>query len=265
MKRLKLQKTMSGLPHPKDRKVDQFQRKLRRDVRIDQQKEQLSNKQSLTASRFFWFREQCCHLLQQDPKRLQTGFTAAEIEALCQLYVDRNDVEVAELKKLRNVPQGRVKHLSALKQLETDQFLSVKGLSVPSLTTTEAVEILCKIWDGDAKMITCVPVASCRKANLAPKELVSSLLATTLSPDSVRESNVAKNSSSKLRRFMSEGKEMKNQNVKHRAEERKRSVKTVKSASDVAREGKQRRVLQQQVQTKARRQAAIAVSRGLMQ
>jgi hypothetical protein len=256
---------IKSLPHPKDRKVDQLQRKLRREVRLDSQKDHLNSKQALVASRFFWFRDQVQAIVAADPSRKVNGFTDDEVAALASLNVDRNNDEVAELKTLRNPPAGRIKHLNNMRQSELDQLNSVKGITVPDLSKGECLDILLDVWDGDDRTITCVPLSQCSKVGKNVADALSKFQAVIRSTHEVREEQLNLHAPSKLRRFTSEGTEAKaRKNLTKTREERKKSVKVGKASGEVAESGRKRRVLQQQSRTKIRRQAAVAASRGLM-
>lgn len=245
--------------------MDQLQRKLRREVRLDTQKDHLSSKQALVASRFFWFREQVQAVVASDPSRKENGFTEGEVAALVSLNINRNMDEVDELKAVRNPPLGRIKHLTNVRQVESDQFASVKGITVPNVLDAEGVEILLDIWDGDDRTITCVPVWQCSKLGKDVSAEVAKFQNVIKSTVEVREEQLNLHASSKLRRFTSEGTDAKARTqLKKTREERKKSVKAMQSADEVAESGKKRRVLQQQTRTKVRRQAAVAASRGLM-
>lgn len=256
---------VQALCHPKDRKVDQFQRELRRNVRLDQQKDALDNKQAIVAARTFWFREQVSSLHRVSPA---AGFSALDLAALTQLNIDKNDDEISELKKQRNPPTGRIRHLGALKQVLMDQFSSVKGISVPNILTDDGVEALTSIWDGDFRTVNCVPMMMCSSRSTQAKDLaecVEKWKSLLMPADDVREQlvNIA-HAPTKLKRFVAEGHEAKAKDLNKTREARKRSVKASQSGAEIAAAGKQRRVLQQQARTKARRQAAIAASRGLV-
>jgi hypothetical protein len=263
---IKKMKEVKSLPHPKDRKVDQLQRRLRREIRLDTQKDFLSSKQALTASRFFWFREQVQAIVSAEPHRAASGFTADELVALTSLNVDRNVEEVNELKSIRNPPAGRIKHLNNVRQTEYDQFASVKGITVPNVLDAASLEILLTIWDGDDRTITCVPMTQCSKHGKKSIEAdVAKFQSMIKSTEKVREEQLNVHATSQLRRFTSEGTEAKARStLKKNREERKKSVKAGKAAGEIAESGKKRRVLQQQAMTKSRRQAAVAASRGLM-
>lgn len=263
---IKKMKEVKSLPHPKDRKVDQLQRRLRREVRLDTQKDFLNSKQALTATRFFWFREQVQAIVSAEPSRVTSAFTADELAALTSLNIDRNIEEVNELKSVRNPPAGRIKHLNNVRQTEYDQFASVKGITVPNVLDSESLEILLNIWDGDDRTITCVPLMQSSKMGKKSLETDIAKFQTMIkSTDKVREEQLNVHAPTKLRRFTSEGTEAKaRKDLRKNREQRKRSVKAGKAAGEVAESGKKRRVLQQQAQTKSRRQAAVAASRGLM-
>ena len=259
MKDLKTSRTIKALPHPKDRKIDQLQRKVRRDVRLQGNREWLDSERGLLATRCFWFREQCRQLLTLDANR---SFTPHDVECLTMLYIARNDEEIADLKKQRNPSKGRIKHLEALKQHENDQLASVKGIPVPDIFTPETVDILVNIWDADSRTLGCVAMSTCSKlagnrtvVSAAQTESMQQLLKPTAD---VREVQMEHSSSkSKLARFTQEG-------ASKRGSNQKKSVKTQKTSKQVAKEGKDRRVLQQQTQAKSRRAAAVAMSRGLV-
>lgn len=140
-----------AVPHPRDRSVRQLEKKEKRAIRIEAQKTRLKTEQTLHLMRFFWFREQCSAL----------GYTTTPvpedvIALLAQLYVERNDEEVAELKAQRNPPLGRIKTLEAARQQEMDELASAKGLRIPSLGDADDVEILTEIWDGTKETVTVV-------------------------------------------------------------------------------------------------------------
>ncbi|KAG5464484.1 hypothetical protein LSCM1_00674 [Leishmania martiniquensis] len=142
-----------AVPHPRDRSVRQLEKKEKRAIRIDAQKNRLKMQQTMLLMRCFWFREQCIAL----------GYTTTSVPddtvaQLVQLYVDRNNEEMLALQAQRNPPVGRIKVLEATLQAEKDELHSAKGLRVPSMTDADDVEILTEIWDGMQETVTVVPL-----------------------------------------------------------------------------------------------------------
>jgi hypothetical protein len=261
MRKLKKEK-LSQLVHPKDRKVDQLQRGLRRQVRLEQQQEKRQRAIDVKANRFFWFREQCGQLLAD-----RKVWTDKEAEALTHCYVHRNDQEIAQLKSLSTPPRGRIRVLEALLDHEEDQFKSQKGIEIPEITSEEGVEILVNVWDGDRDLIACVPVVRAVRGGV-PVGTLDHLKSLLKPIEDVREAQA--NSSTAMtrqaRKFTSEGSSFKTatRDTERDTGLRRKSVKAVPSAGETAARGKERRVLQQQQRVKVRRQHAIAMSRGLI-
>lgn len=259
MKRIeKGNRTLGSLPHPKDRKVGQFQKQQRRAAKISAQKDALSSKQNLVVFRFLWFREQVQYLL--DNGLLQVPLLPSDLSILLRLYLSRNDAEVAVLKSFRNPPAGRIKQLCAVKQVEEDQFQSTKGLLVPNLLTDAGVHALVSNWDGSLRLAGRLPsISCCSKQFPSPVQGEYDRIASALKPaEEVHEAHVSTNGATRrIKRFVKEGQRA------ARLDDRRRSVKATKSNVEVAREGKQRRVHKAQTKAKHRRAVAVAASRQL--
>lgn len=166
------------VPHPRDRSVRQLEKKERRAIRLGIQKTRLKTEQALQLMRFFWFREQCIAL-----GYTMTAVPDDVVAQLAQLYVERNDEEVAELKAQRNPPRGRIKALEATRQQEMDELASAKGLRVPNLADADDVEILTEIWDGTKETATVVSAVGFSMAGrAAPSRAALAQLAGSLRP-----------------------------------------------------------------------------------
>jgi translation machinery-associated protein 16 len=167
-----------AVPHPRDRSVRQLEKKEKRAIRLDAQKTRLKTEQTLQLMRFFWFREQCIAL-----NYTTTAVPDDVVALLAQLYVERNDDEVAVLKMQRNPPLGRIKTLEATRQREMDELMSVKGLRVPSLSAADDVEILTDIWDGTKETVTVVRAVGFSMASRpAPSRAALAQLSERLRP-----------------------------------------------------------------------------------
>ncbi|KPA81809.1 hypothetical protein ABB37_04078 [Leptomonas pyrrhocoris] len=167
-----------AVPHPRDRSVRQLEKKEKRAIRLDAQKTRLKSEQTLHLMRFFWFREQCGAL-----GYVTEAVPDDVVALLAQLYVERNDEELAELKAQRNPPLGRIKTLEALRQQEMDELASAKGLRMPSLSDADDVEILTEIWDGTKETVMVVNAVGFSLANRPrPTRAVLAQLAERLRP-----------------------------------------------------------------------------------
>ncbi|GET93739.1 hypothetical protein, conserved [Leishmania tarentolae] len=162
-----------AVPHPRDRSVRQLEKKEKRAIRLDAQKNKLKMEKTLQLMRFFWFREQCIAL-----GYTTTAVPEETVVQLVHLYVNRNKEELSALRLQRNPPVGRIKVLEATLQAEEDELHSAKGLRVPSMTDADDVEILTEIWDGAPETVTVVPLSSVSMQHSTPptKEALEQLL-----------------------------------------------------------------------------------------
>lgn len=143
----------SQLCHPRDRRVRQMEKKDKRTARLAMQKDRLTLDKALRNMRLFWFRQQCIAL-----GYLMDPVPRDRILPLVQLYINRNEGEIEVLRKCRNPPNGRIKQLQQVMEVEMDAFRSAKGIEIPVLTTGDDVEILTSIWDGEPETAVVVPV-----------------------------------------------------------------------------------------------------------
>ena len=255
---------LQSIPHPKDRKVDQLQRRMRHNYKVEAIKDRRKQHDQLTAARFFWFRCQLEGPLASQPEEF---FTEEVLEALIQLHIERNDVEIADLKKETKRPQlGRIKSLEEQRKFENSLF-ATRGLAAPEFCDKETREIMLEIWDGDGNTVTCVPTVNVVRrdhANIrgctfeATKASLASLL---LAIDEVRDAQEdAGAATSKTSQFRREAPAVK------KTEALAAKAKGVKaSATDaIASQGTGRRLLQAKRKQQLARHAALTRSRGLM-
>lgn len=252
-----------AIPHPKDRKVDQLQRQMRHNFKLEMYKDRRKQHDQLTAARFFWFRCQLEGPLSSQPDEF---YTPEVLEALIQLHIERNDSEIAELKADKKKPQyGRIKSLEEQRKYENSLF-GTKGLAAPDLCDKEVREIILEIWDGDGKLVNCVPTINVIRrdhANIrgctfeATKGHLTSLLASI---DDVRDAQEAAGvTTSKSAQFRREAP------VK-RTEVLAAKAKGVKAGTSdaIVNQGTGRRLLQAKRKQQLTRHAALSRSRGLM-
>jgi hypothetical protein len=261
MKRTKIaraKKSVSSLPHPKDRKVDQFQRKIRRETKLSAQAEARKQAEAAKSSRFFWFRTQM---------RCLGGNEVSSPVASClaKLFVARNDDESAVLKKMRNPPKGRIRHLHAIKERELDELSGSKGFLIPDVLTADGVNILTEIWDGELATIGCVPTIFVQQ--LTDKGAAAALTATLsgqLKPtEVVRDEQVQVTKTSvQLQRFCRAAK-IKKSRLSDRTARRTHSAKSTSSIAERNDDRRAKLVLRSKTEAQRRRHAAIAESRGL--
>ncbi|CCW63243.1 unnamed protein product [Phytomonas sp. EM1] len=141
------------LSHPRDRRVRQLEKKEKRNKRLVGNKNKIKAAEAQKVARFFWFREQCKAL-----GCTHKPIFSDDVLPLIQLYINRNQKEISELKSLRNPPHGSIKQLEMMFEAEMDAFRSTKGVAIPSLVDADDVEILTEIWDGQAETAVVVPV-----------------------------------------------------------------------------------------------------------
>ena len=246
--------TAKSLPHPKDRKVDQFQRKLRRDTKLSIQQETRKNEDVVRCARFFWFRTQARILRPHE-------FSENGVSALARLFIDRNDFEVSELQQQRNPQRGRIRHLEAIKQREEDEFASAAGFAMPDVQSVDGRTILTEVWDGELSTIGCVPVM---RAHPQPgtRAACDELRLRLKSADDVRHEQVESTKTPlRLQRFCS------SKNTKRLADRTSTRKQSVKSSGSIAERSEERRsklVLRSKTEAHRRRHAAISESRGLL-
>lgn len=136
-----INKEKMQLPHPRDRKVRQLQRKEKRFLKLESRKQVQVDARIQRAMRFLWFRTQCLAL------GYHTKVPVDDVPILVQLYVDRHEDELRQLKALNSPPAGRIKEIEALHAKEKEMFTN-SGFEVPILTSSDDFEILTEIWDG---------------------------------------------------------------------------------------------------------------------
>lgn len=142
MKKLQqLTKEKMQLRHPRDRKVRQLQRKEKRYLKLESRKQVQVDARVQRAMRFLWFRTQCLAL------GYHSTVPVDDVPILVQLYIDRHDDELRQLKSLKNPPAGHIKELEVLHTKEQEMF-TVSGFEIPVLTNSDDFEILTEIWDG---------------------------------------------------------------------------------------------------------------------
>jgi hypothetical protein len=254
-------KSAKSLPHPKDRKVDQFQRKIRRNVRISGQAEVRKQADQARCSRFFWIRSQLQALGGK-------AVSMSEASLLAQLFVCRNDEERIELQKLRNPPRGRIKFLQGVKDREDDELKSSTGFLIPDIITTDGATILTTVWDGELATIGCIPtihvkaLPSCEET----KNASDSLSAQLKSAGEVRDEQQRETKTSvRLQRFCKAGKKLCKSTLAERNAKRRISVKSFASTAERREERRANLALRSITAAQQRRHAAIALSRGLFQ
>jgi hypothetical protein len=127
--------------HPHSRRVTQLRRQMRRNIKTDIIKTRQKNQRSAIAARLHWFRDA---LKEVYP----LGAPTAEVmAALAEVFIRRHDAEVEFHKKARNVPKGQIRMLLRIKDTETAQLDSAKGLEVPIATNQDGLKALIE-WDG---------------------------------------------------------------------------------------------------------------------
>lgn len=129
------------LPHPRDRKVRQLQRKEQRLRKLERRKEIQEDIRIQKALRFLWFRMQCLAL------KYEKVVPDDDIPILIELYIGRHEDELLQLKSLTNPPTGRIREIEAVFTEEREKFMN-SGFEIPVLTDNNDFEILTEIWDG---------------------------------------------------------------------------------------------------------------------
>lgn len=260
------------MTHPDDRNIKQVQRMMRHNVRI----QSINEKRAMTDSGLFncayWFREQLANL------PADTELSEEVVEALVDIYIRRNEAEVSALKKQRNVPWGRIKHLEALAESERDQFRG-RGIDIPDLLEPDGRAIVTEVWDGAPATLRAVPTKKFVCRDRASKQFVAQIEAQLEPIDEVRQRN--EQASKATKRFTEEGRRYtaalgaapavatassKLDIAASRAKETQASVKRAmsKDLKSAAKSGLHRRVVQQLKSTAIRRHKQLSHSRGLL-
>lgn len=259
---------LKQITHPKDRKLDQLQKKMRHNTKIEGYKSQRKSIEALGTARVFYIRCQCAAILANHPDAHKNNlYTPELLEALILLHISRNDEEVALLKLEKRRPQhGRISLLEDQKKHETMIFGS-KGFLVPDITDPEVREILLDVWDGDARLVSCVPLKNVCRQGLDIAATEAMLRQVALDINEVREKEVEEQcANAKSIQFRTETpvavkKAMDN---KQRAADRKVSVKKGSSVREIHEKEKEKRMLQSRQRSSQKRHAAMAKSRGLI-
>eukprot|EP00758_Cryptobia_borreli_P013534 Tbor_TRINITY_DN5844_c1_g2::TRINITY_DN5844_c1_g2_i1::g.6772::m.6772/K14860/TMA16; translation machinery-associated protein 16 len=190
-----LRHNLKTITHPKDRKIDQLQKRMRHNTKIDVSKDKRRAMDSLTTTRVFWFRVQC----EKFKTHPDSFFTPELQEAMIIQHIKRNEKEIALLKMEKRPMRGRIDMLEAQQEEEASLFVR-KGLAVPDITCSDVREILCDIWDGDSALVSCVPLKTFKKKHLEIKNLTKVLEENTVPIDQVREREEVDGCSSGLKR-----------------------------------------------------------------
>lgn len=252
-----VQHKLKSIPHPKDRKIDQLQRQMRHNYKLEANKDKRKSLDALTAARFYWFRCQLQTLASQP----DSFYTPEVLEALIQMHIERNVQEIADMKKeKKRVQTGRINYLEEQMKYES-QLFATKGLPAPDITDKEIREIMLEIWDGDGRTVNCVPMSNVVRKNYPNVTSIKNQLATMLqSIDEVRDQQEAQGVvNSKSAQFRAESAVQRTKAL----EALKVSVKAV-SGDQVAKAGTERRIMQAKKRQQLKRHLALSKSRGLM-
>lgn len=258
---------LQSIPHPKDRKIDQLQRQMRHNFKLDGYKDRRKQHDQLTAARFFWFRCQIEGPLADQP---DSFYTPEVLEALMLIHIDRNDEEIAELKKetrKTKIQHGRINMLEEQKKYEL-QLFGTKGLPAPDLCDKETREIMLEIWDGDGKLVNCVPTINVIRQDRPNMDtLKAELRALLASIDEVRDAQEAAGVvSSKSAQFRREAPDTVREKVERTQAlaGKLKSVKSGQTGDQIVKAGVERRLLQLKKRQSLNRHIALSRSRGLM-
>ena len=163
--------------HPESRAIKQTKARMRHNMRVQLSKETVDHCKTLKGGKFTWFKVQIQNLRVQEllaaeaeesrdndeeeedeaPSAISiTPLNMNELKTLANAYLNRNDEELKELKKRRNVPHGEVKRLSTLKETETLELRSRKGMEVPLVINKDGMDDF-MAWDGLDKTVEKLP------------------------------------------------------------------------------------------------------------
>eukprot|EP00658_Telonema_sp_P-2_P063448 TRINITY_DN5217_c0_g3_i1.p2 TRINITY_DN5217_c0_g3~~TRINITY_DN5217_c0_g3_i1.p2 ORF type:complete len:216 (-),score=91.56 TRINITY_DN5217_c0_g3_i1:208-768(-) len=171
------------------------------------------------------------------------------------------------LKLEKRRPQhGRIALLEDQRKHETMVFGS-KGFLVPDITDPEVREVLLEIWDGDARLVSCVPLKSVTRLGLDIAASEAMLKQVVLDITDVREKEIEEQcSNAKSVQFRTETPVTvkKALDSKQKAADRKVSVKKGSTIKEIHEQDKEKRMLQSRQRSQHKRHAAMAKSRGLI-
>ncbi|ORY03433.1 hypothetical protein K493DRAFT_311700 [Basidiobolus meristosporus CBS 931.73] len=142
-------KTVKGKDkaHPYSRKALQINRIHLRQDKLDKRKSDWLNQANPTVERYLWFR----WVLDEE----QETATREQLAEFIEMYINRNDEELEQLKAMHRPGQPRPKAaredlIMILKKKETEEFNN--GFVIPDLTIAKNVKTL-RQWDSDINSI----------------------------------------------------------------------------------------------------------------
>lgn len=131
--------------HPNGRKFKQINRATLREAKIQERKREFTERRSNELSRIKFMQDLINTL---DEYKDYTKFDTPEIAQFIQLFINRDDEEIDEMKAKRKPnrpPHNKQVLLESKKKLEMEEFH--KGFQVPDLTLEENVKFL-RNWNG---------------------------------------------------------------------------------------------------------------------
>ncbi|KAK9704305.1 translation machinery-associated protein 16 [Basidiobolus ranarum] len=166
-------KTVKGKDkaHPYSRKALQINRINLRQDKLDKRKSDWLHQANPTVERYLWFR----WVLDEE----QETATREQLVEFIEMYLCRNDEELAQLKALHRPGQPRPKAaredlIMLLKKKETEEFNH--GFILPDLTISKNVKFL-RQWDSDINSMTNIRTIKIKNTQ----------------PDQIADSNVMQN------------------------------------------------------------------------
>lgn len=158
------------LSHPRDRRVRQLEKQQARADRVSARELKRKQEKERMLLRMIWFREQCIAL-----GCTRTAVPRKWWQPLVQLFISRNDEEIAALKAMRNPPVGRIRLLEHMASEEMAELGSGKGFEIPALGSGAEVEVLTEVWDGAGETVSVLAKDHVRLAAEADREGVALL------------------------------------------------------------------------------------------
>ncbi|XBW37440.1 hypothetical protein QEN19_003021 [Hanseniaspora menglaensis] len=159
--------------HPRGRKLQQLERATLRDQQLEKKKRQHADNKTVELLRYTYIQE----LIKSDDLIEETTFSREDIAKFVELFIARDDEELAELKKNKRSnrpPTNRQLLLEQRKKAENQEFNI--GFLAPDLTDVESVEGL-RTWNGTFGSLNQVKKFRLKRdlsilgENVAPKDI----------------------------------------------------------------------------------------------
>ncbi|KAL6925416.1 hypothetical protein ACO0SA_000011 [Hanseniaspora valbyensis] len=130
--------------HPRGRKLQQLERATLRDEQLEKKKRQHADNKTVELLRYSYIQD----LIKSEDLAEENVFTRNDIAKFIELFIARDDEEIAELKKAKRnnrPPTNRQLLLEQRKKAEIQEFTI--GFMSPDLTDADSVKAL-RNWNG---------------------------------------------------------------------------------------------------------------------